>query len=508
VSGFVLNFIGGAAVAGEQAEVLVNGTNDTALSMASGANGYYYDLLAPGTISNSQVLVYLGGTDGAALADNASGSITGLDIYSHTLNEVTSAAEYSTVQSDLAAAIGSNTSVQTIVDGLANLAIDSSASTFTIDSAINIGAGNLTLTTGSGENLTLDAALTGSTVDLISGGQISQNSAGLITASAHLAGSSVGGATLTAANLIGGFDAFTNTGGGNVSLTDAQSLYIGTGGVNAGSGTLTLTTTGAGHNLSVTNALTGGVVDLVSAGTISESGAGLITASAHLAGSSVGGATLNAANLIGGFDALTNTGGGNVSLTDAQSLYIGAGGVNAGSGTLTLTTTGAGHNLSVTNALTGGIVDLVSAGTIKESGAGLITASAHLAGSSVGGATLTDANLIGGFDAFTNTGGGNVSLTDAQSLYIGAGGVNAGSGTLTLTTTGAGHNLSVANTLTGGTISLTSAGNVTEGSSGAVIANLLNVTADSGISLTASANDITTIGTNHTNSGPDVIVQH
>ena len=54
-------------------------------------------------------------------------------------------------------------------------------------------------------------------------------------------------------------------------------------------------------------------------------------------------------------------------------------------------------------------------------------------------------------------------------------------------------------------------GRVTRGSTlgevygaGAITANILNVTADTGIDLTGP-NDIDKIGTNHTNSGPDVI---
>jgi hypothetical protein len=42
--------------------------------------------------------------------------------------------------------------------------------------------------------------------------------------------------------------------------------------------------------------------------------------------------------------------------------------------------------------------------------------------------------------------------------------------------------------------------------SGPITAALLNVTADTGIDLTG-ANDITAIGTNETNSGPDFINQ-
>jgi hypothetical protein len=119
---------------------------------------------------------------------------------------------------------------------------------------------------------------------------------------------------------------------------------------------------------------------------------------------------------------------------------------------------------------------------------------------------LTAANAIADLGAFT-IGSGGLSLTDAASLTV-DGAVDTGAHTLTLTTTGSGHSLAVDAHVTGKTVDLTSGGDVTETSAGAVIANLLNVSADTGITLTSTSNDITTIGTNHTNSGPDTIDQN
>lgn len=51
-------------------------------------------------------------------------------------------------------------------------------------------------------------------------------------------------------------------------------------------------------------------------------------------------------------------------------------------------------------------------------------------------------------------------------------------------------------------------GEITEENGTSINANLLNVTANTGIELTSDNNDITTIGTDHTNSGPNEIDQH
>ena len=71
----------------------------------------------------------------------------------------------------------------------------------------------------------------------------------MITATT-LTGSSVGGAALNSTNLLTNLGAFTNTGAGGFALTNAQTLTV-TGAVDAGTATLGLTTTGAGHTLTV-----------------------------------------------------------------------------------------------------------------------------------------------------------------------------------------------------------------------------------------------------------------
>jgi len=97
---------------------------------------------------------------------------------------------------------------------------------------------------------------------------------------------------------------------------------------------------------------------------------------------------------------------------------------------------------------------------------------------------------------------GSFALTDAEALTV-KGDVDTGSGTLSLKTNVG--NIAIDGSLTGGTVDLTAAAKATEKSSGAIIANLLNVTADTGITLTSTHNDITNIGTDQTNTGPNRI---
>jgi hypothetical protein len=240
---------------------------------------------------------------------------------------------------------------------------------------------------------------------------------------------------------------------------------------------------------------------LDASGTLTETGTGVIDA-AGLTGSSVGGATLTGANDITDLDAFTNATSGNFDLTNAATLTV-AGNVGS-TAEVILTTTGAAHNLALEKTLTAAtFADLVSAGTIAESGAGLIDANL-LEGSTVGTASFGGANDLARTGTFS-TGGGAFSLVDDAALTI-ASSINTGAGTLYITT-GTGDALAVDSVLeTTGTMTLVSGANVTESTStGTVKADTLNVTAQTGIDLGSTLNDITTVGTDHTTSGPNTI---
>ena len=320
--------------------------------------------------------------------------------------------------------------------------------------------GNFTLTDAEALNITgLLNAGTG-TVTLNSAGMITEQPGGSIVAGI-LIGSSMGGANLTQGNRVGTLDQFNNMTSGLLSFTDAQPF---TTGVVSSAGDLTLTTTGASSNLTLAGNLSAPdhMVTLSSAGTLTEQTGVAITAGT-LTGSSAGNASFaQPGNLVANLGAFaTTTGGsnGDFSLTDGQALNI-IGLLKTGTGTAMLN----------------------SAGSITEPAGGLITAGT-LSGSSVGGASLTQANQVVNFGPFNNTTGGLLSFTDAQPLTT-AGGISSPGG-VTLTTTGTGSNLTLGANVTapGQAVTLTSAGNITEVNDPVITASDLTVGATGKVSL-------------------------
>jgi filamentous hemagglutinin family protein len=356
--------------------------------------------------------------------------------------------------------------------------------TLDVTGAVGAGTGGLALTTTIG-NLVVGAGLTaGTTVTLNSTGTITEPVGGLITA-ATLTGASVGGTTLNQTNLMTNLGPFANAGAGGFALTNGQTLNM-TGAVDAGTGGLALTTTSG--NLVVGAGLTAGTAaTLNSAGAITEPAGGLITA-ATLTGASVGGTTLNQTNLLTNLGPFTNAGAGGFALTDGQTLNM-TGAVNGGTGSLALTTTSG--NLVVGAGLSAGTtVTLNSAGTITEPVGGLITA-ATLTGASVGGTTLNQTNLLTNLGPFTNAGAGGFALTNGQTLNTN-GAVDAGTGGLALTTTSG--NLVVGAGLSAGTtVTLNSAGTITEPVGGSITAATLTGASVGGGSLT-QGNSVGTLG--------------
>jgi hypothetical protein len=157
--------------------------------------------------------------------------------------------------------------------------------------------------------------------------------------------------------------------------------------------------------------------------------------------------------------------------------------------------------LTINNALNAGTGKFIlnAKGLVAENATGKITTSL-LTGSSHGTVTLNAANAITNLGAFI-TNNGSFSLTDAHALTV-TGAVNAGTGTLTLKTTSG--NLTIKALMTAAATTLISAAQALESGAGAIHATTLNVTAQTGINL-SGPNVITTIGTNHTTSGTDII---
>ena len=269
--------------------------------------------------------------------------------------------------------------------------------------------------------------------------------------------------------------------------------------MNAGLNTLTLTTeTG---NLTIAGLLISGTTSLNSVtGAIAESTSGEIL-TGTLTGASASGTTLTASNLVGDLATFTNAGAGGVSLSDGETLTV-IGAVNAGTGGLTFSTLGAGHNVAINKQISaGGTVTINSADAITEGSGGGIAANT-LIGSSVSGTTLNSNIQIAKLGNFTNTNGGGIAITDSEGLAV-TGTVNSGTDVVALTATSG--NVTLSGLLEAGTVTLASTqGNVTESGAGAIDANLLNVSASTGIDL-AGPNVIVTIGVDQTNSGPNII---
>jgi filamentous hemagglutinin family protein len=393
--------------------------------------------------------------------------------------------------------------------------------------AINAGGG-LTLSTQSGQNmlagvvtphagfskLTLNSAgnididvlgnVNVTSLQLSAAGTVTEDSflgvVGSITATT-LTGTSSGGTSLTGSNKIAQLGPFSNTGPGNIALTDAQTLNI-TGPVNAGTGDLTFNVTGGLGIAAGVSA--GGTVSLGVSGVIAETGAGAVSANT-LTGSSNGGATLNGANQIANLGPFSNSGLGDFSLTDGKSLTV-SGPVSAGiaGNSLTLNTTGdlvIAQNLTATNVLTltasgaisqtGGTISSHSAvlnagGTISQTG-GVINV-LRLSGNSTGGAKLGQANSISVLDTFTNADGGGFTLNDTLPLNVN-GAVNAGTGDLAITAL----DLLISSTLTaGGNVTLNTSGQITQ-SGGTISGTAVSLVAGGAINESGGAIDAATL---------------
>ena len=132
----------GASASGLNAALLINGDAIAPLvDMNSGANGYYYLLLAPATINHSQVLVYLtnGSEAGDAYVQNDNRSISGLTLKEGELRVRSSAADSAAIFAGLDTALGSASGPDFLYSAgsgftpAANFLINDDASAFTLE---------------------------------------------------------------------------------------------------------------------------------------------------------------------------------------------------------------------------------------------------------------------------------------------------------------------------------------------------------------------------------------
>ncbi len=466
IAGTVYSAPGGAAQTGLTVAGLMNGA---AVGQATtGANGYYQILLTPGAISDADILTYLTGTlKGNAFADHVTGSIYDLDIYGGQLTALTSSASLSGLSAGLAQALGVHSGG---------------------DFLFTLPGGALTPTDGASITaagpFTLDHPLTAA-------GALSVAAGGALDLDAALSGTAV---TLTATN------------GGAISIGAPVS---------------------ASQQLSAT-----------AQGDLGEWGQGAIT-TPWLTGATGGSVWLGGANHIAALGAFTVSGPSGFGLADDQDLTI-AGILDAGTGQLWLTTSGAGAGITFAapvsaqgtvyvSSAAGIALDsnlstltglMLYAGTgIGQSAGGVISTPA-LTASTVDGLYLPGANRIGEVDQVEDWGPG-VTINNAGTLVVkgpitahdgdvnltsGTGGLTlngpvTAAGTLYLSSPGA---IALAAKLTGQTVDLYTVGVAAETGAGAIDAGLLNVSAGAGIEL-AGANAIVQIGTDDPGYGPNVI---
>jgi hypothetical protein len=310
VSGIVYKDAGSSAA---RAGLSVSGLADgsalvselTGGDVSTGANGYYYYLLAPGTLdATSDVLTYVqaSGTqpDGAALADNTGTGVTGLDIYGNALHVVTASTALSAVPTGLLGALGSDPTATTLVNGLGTLHIDAR------------GAFDLNVSDALSGNLVLNS-------DTDNDGD--------------------GGITQSAVVVVGGTSQFdANTGA--ITLADVGNDF---GGV--------VDLTGGGVTLSDMNALTLGNVQATSLGVSSQNALdlGSSTVTGTLVAESHGGSITQSGSLLVGGTSTLDAGGGAITLADVGNDFGGA-----------VDLTGGAVTLSDMNALTLGSVQATS----------------------------------------------------------------------------------------------------------------------------------------------------
>ncbi|CAN5806579.1 hypothetical protein BH11PLA1_BH11PLA1_17810 [soil metagenome] len=326
-------------------------------------------------------------------------------------------------------------------------------------------------TAGNGDILLLDEGVAGGVaisqavnagtgvVRISSLNGISQSGLGIITASSVGAlNTGIGNIDLSLANAVGTFAGRNTFAGGTLNFVSSTGLTIGTvtanpltfnGGLdlvgvvtNAGDAFLG---SGVGGPLTINQVVDVGntnILRLASLGGITQAATGIITAGTLGAtNATTGDITLDQANVVSTFAA--NNGAGGVAFNSAVSLTVGTvaagpAGFNGGLALDGVTTDGSDLRLIVVGSITltqalnapGATVRLQSAGSITQSGAGIITANSLGAvntDAAVGDITLTLNNLLTAagatpatFAAFNNATGGAISFVNVGAFSIGS----------------------------------------------------------------------------------------
>ncbi len=331
---------------------------------------------------------------------------------------------------------------------------------------LNVGA----LTVSSVGGIDLGTGSVAGTLTVNANGVVTENSGGLQVAgpsSIHAGANSIG--LDDPGNHFGGAISLSNSGAGNTALlADSGALTLGTltlgGGLTATShGALNLGTGSVGGNLMASS----------NNGLITETAGGLQVGGTSSINAGASPITLtDAANHFTGAVSLSNTGAGNaVQVTDPGNLTLGV--LNVG-GNLTATSTGA---LNLGTGSVGGSLTAASNGAITESGSLKVAGATTLAAAANGDISLADAN---DFSSVAVISGHNVTLNDMNALTLGNFDI---AGTFTAT---AGGTISDSGRVTASALNLTGSaigtGNLSGGTPGFIDTQVgsLNLKATSG----------------------------
>ncbi|WP_207919274.1 beta strand repeat-containing protein, partial [Methylobacterium segetis] len=285
------------------------------------------------------------------------------------------------------------------------------------------GTGSVTLSNNSAYTGT--TTISGGTLALSNNGAIAQSSGVDVGTGAtfDIAGVAGAGASIVTLSGAGG----VNLGGKTLTVTNGSTTYAGNatgaGGLTVSGGTLTLT--GANTYIGATT-ISGGTLALSGAGTIAQSSGVAVGGTFDISGVNPAGASIATLSGAGGVNLGTNTLTITNGLTTYTGIATGAGGLTVSNGTLTLT----GAN-TYTGATT------ISGGTLQI-GDGTAGGDAGRIGQDAAGTVFSTVATTGGILAFNRTNAANYTF---GGTITGSGIVNQiGTGTTTLTGTNSAGN--------------------------------------------------------------------
>ncbi|HWK96870.1 MAG TPA: MBG domain-containing protein [Pseudolabrys sp.] len=419
VAGVVYANYGGAAVGSATVSILVNGVLvSTATTDASGAYSVY---LGPTGISaGSDILAYTSG--GVSFLHTSGTSASGLNVYGGYLSQTSTNATSSGLAAEMANATAGNSAVLSQIAGLSNIAITSTGTTFAINSALGSGTLGTLVLTASGTVTQTTSIVATNLLLQGSGASYALNNSGNNVAT--LAGS-VGTGSIAYNN--GANDLSIGAVAGTNGITAAALTLAATGTVSqtqaikALSGGLTLALQGAGGTFNLTNA-SNSVTDLTA-----NTGSINLTSNVALAfGASTLGGNLSVNVTTGSmtqYDVLTVAGTSSFA-TAANNATISLTQANLLTGAVSLSTTGASADASLTN----GRATTLAASSIGRNLTVRVTS---------GGLSQSGILTVGGTSSFTTTASGaSINLSTS---------INQLTGAVTLGTTGSAGSASLIN---------------------------------------------------------------